>query len=176
MTASAPTVLYPKQTAAMVRKLLRLAFPACRFSVTTGRGAGVSSVRISWTDGPTVQRVNEIVGQFEAGHFDGMQDMYVRTNDRVLVINGQQYEAGCRYIFTDRKISAELAAKCIAQVVAYWGGVEQVPTPIDGSFGFRLQPEDLMFEPVRPDLSSTSHSWNAEIHRVAEDRTERVRI
>lgn len=115
--------LCPKTTAVLIRKLLQRAFPATTFSVVTERGSMVSSVRVSWTDGPTVGRVSEIVDRFEMGHFDGMTDGYdYKTGaDRILVIDGQTYRTGCRYVSTSRKISDKHWSMVAATVAQYFG-------------------------------------------------------
>jgi hypothetical protein len=59
-----------------VRIELARAFPGVKFSVKTSRFSGGDSLRVSWTDGPTSGQVDEIVGKYSAGSFDGMQDLY----------------------------------------------------------------------------------------------------
>ena len=97
--------LDPKETAALLRRILRQRFPACRFSVTTGRGSMVSAVHIRWTDGPTVKAVEAITGQFEAGYFDGMTDAYRYDRDSYLPVEGKAYRPGTRYVETHRDLS-----------------------------------------------------------------------
>jgi len=113
--------IYPKETAAIIKALLRKSFPATKFSVTTGRGSMVSSVHVHWTDGPTAQRVNAVCKQFEAGHFDGMTDSYTYAADRAVVVDGVTYEPCTKYVFPERKISSALARRGAAQVAAYFG-------------------------------------------------------
>ena len=115
--------LSPKSTAALIRLILRRAFPAAKFSVSTNRGAGVSSVSVRWTDGPTPARVAELVDVFESGSFNGMTDgyEYLEGNDRLIVVGDVVYRKGCRYISTSREISPALAKRCAAQVAAYYG-------------------------------------------------------
>ncbi len=112
--------LMPKETAAAIRKILRAAFPATRFSITTARGSMVSSVDIRWTDGPTTQRVDELVGGFEAGHFDGMTDSYEYDRSAYLLIEGKAYRPGTRYVHTHRDHSPRAVARALRAVLAYW--------------------------------------------------------
>jgi len=114
-----PRDLYPKQTAAILRRLLRANFPACKFSVVTERGSMVSSVRIGWTDGPTVARVEQIASRFEAGHFDGMTDCYdyADTADRALLIDGVFCRAATRYVFCNRTLSPAYEARVAAELL-----------------------------------------------------------
>lgn len=113
--------LCPKTTAAILRKVLRHAFPAVKFSVTTGRGSLVSAVDVRWTDGPTSARVREFSDLFTSGRFDGMTDSYDYATgaDRFVQVENQTYRTGCRYVETHREISPALARRCVAQVAAY---------------------------------------------------------
>ena len=111
--------LHPKATAAAIRKLLRATFPACRFSVTVGRGSGVSSVDVRWTDGPTVARVEALVSCFEAGSFDGMTDSYSYDRDTYLMVDGAMCRPGTRYVMTARECSPRLVARAARAVMDY---------------------------------------------------------
>lgn len=170
--AKLPT-LYPKETAAAIRKLLKAQYPSTKFSVKTERGSMVSSVRISWTDGPTKHAVGSLVGSFEAGKFDGMTDSYDYDHDHVLMIDGAQYTPGCRYVFCEREISDTLANRCIAQIVEYWGGIDNPPRALPGPCGFNVS-DNRGREPIRKDMDHT-HDWYTMIHRAAEDRTRYTR-
>lgn len=59
-----------------LRTQLKKAFPGVKFSVTTDRFAGGDSMRVSWTDGPAVDRVMQIASQYKAGSFNGYDDIY----------------------------------------------------------------------------------------------------
>lgn len=167
--------LNPKDTAALIRKVLRNAFPATKFSVTTARGSMVSSVDVRWTDGPTVKLVDKFLAPFESGSFDGMTDGYdYKTGaDRFIIVDGQTYETGCRYVHTSRTISPALANRCIAQVAEYWGGVEVVPVAVPAKYGngYDLEPA-IGNSPIRADLGGWhNNDWFTMIHRAAGDRS-----
>lgn len=166
--------LTPKSSATLIRQILRAAFPATKFRVTTGRGAGVSSVHIRWTDGPTPARVDELVQPFSCGHFDGMTDSfnYRQGADRFLLIDGRTYVRGARHVFTERDISAALANRCIASIAAYWGGItEPLPVAVEPECGRGYVIADGRGrERIRSDLDHTQ-DWYSLIHRAANDRT-----
>ncbi len=170
--------LSPKETAQHIRKLLKANFPATKFQVVTERGSMVSSVRIGWTDGPTVGRIESLTNCFEAGKFDGMTDSYEYDNDHALKIDGVIYRPGCKYVSTSRTISADLANRCIARLVEYWGGIDNPPVAIpngysDGGYTF---PKDFDgHRAPRHDLPDHHYSWHSMIHRAAENRTEFTR-
>lgn len=46
-----------------IRAALRIAFPACRFSVRRGAGTSATWITVTWTDGPTEMAATAIVGQ-----------------------------------------------------------------------------------------------------------------
>lgn len=165
-------VLYPKETAAHIRRLLRANFPATKFSVVTERGSMVSSVRVSWADGPTEQRVRAIVSCFKAGRFDGMTDSYDYDRDTVITIDGQSYRPGCQYVSTDRHLTAALMNRCIAQLATYWGGVVEIPTAVNVGGYSHIEPRDIGDRAPRPDLENGPHCrWYSLIRQAAEDRT-----
>ena len=167
--------LSPKSTAALLRKILKGAFPATKFSVVTERGSMVSSVRVTWTDGPTQTEVKKFTSAFEMGRFDGMTDSYDydKREDRQLLVDGVHYESGCKYVFEVRHISAELANKCIKQVAEFWGGVEEpLPVAIEGYCGFTFEDPNVGRRTVRSDLDSNRHEWYSSVRRAAENAAE----
>lgn len=115
--------LRPKSTAVLVRSILKGAFPATKFSVRTPTYSMSSSVEIRWTDGPTTKAVDALVGCLAMGSFDGMTDGfdYNTGADRFVIVNGQTYKTGCRYVTTMRRTSPELARKAAEQVAAFYG-------------------------------------------------------
>jgi hypothetical protein len=156
MSTTTTPYLNPKETAKVIRGVLRKAFPATKFSVTTARGSMVSSVDIRWTDGPTVARVDALVAGFHA----------------FVNVDGVAYRPGTRYVHTSRTISAQLANRCIAQAVAYWGGIENPPVAVEGPCGYNLEPRSASWENIRGDVNL---DWSQAIHRAAADRTEFTR-
>ena len=128
-------------------------------------------VRSGWTDGPTTTAVDALTAKYSAGHFDGMTDGYdyAPVSERLLTFNGQTRYAGCRYIFTNREISPELANRCIAQLAAYWGGIDNPPTAILTKYGHGYEISDNRgHERVRGDLGE---DWYTMIHQAAYNRT-----
>ena len=64
-------------TAKLVRKALKGAFPGTKFSVRSEKYAGGASIHVGWTDGPTTREVDKVVGVFAGADFDGMVDLKV---------------------------------------------------------------------------------------------------
>jgi hypothetical protein len=69
-------------TAQAIRKELKLHFPLIKFSVKSDSFAGGNSVRVEWNNGPTYEKVEALVGKYQYGRFDGMQDLYEYNNSR----------------------------------------------------------------------------------------------
>ena len=92
-----------------IRIELKQAFPSIKFSVKTSRFSGGDSIDIYWTDGPTTSQVDEIANRYEAGSFDGMEDIYNYRKD-----HGWTDAFGdAKYISTSRDYSPVLVQKAI---------------------------------------------------------------
>lgn len=77
-----------------IRKELKAAFPTVKFSVTSE----YDSVRVNWTDGPTVKMVEAVTGKYQSGSFDGMNDIYESNADATFadVFGGPKYVSESR--------------------------------------------------------------------------------
>lgn len=83
------------ETAKLVRKELKMAFPNQKFSVKSSKYSGGSSIDVDWKDGAAYNKVEAVAGHFKGSTFDGMQDL--------MSPNGQPY---CNnHIFFHRDIS-----------------------------------------------------------------------
>lgn len=92
------TEKYDQKTAAKnLRTLLKVKFPAIKFSVKKYHH---DSYTVSWVDGPTEPQVNEITHLFKDEGWDGMTD----SSYSIVTLFNQRY-GGISYISTDRKIS-----------------------------------------------------------------------
>jgi hypothetical protein len=86
------------ECASAIRKELKEMFPGVKFSIKSQTYSGGNSVRVSWDDGPTEREVKTVVGKYQYGHFNGMEDLYEYTN----VISGLPQT---KYLFCDREMS-----------------------------------------------------------------------
>lgn len=113
LKAQHPELVSPQDTkggalvaaAKNLRTQLRKAFPGVKFSVTTDRFAGGDSLRVSWTDGPAVDRISVIASQYKAGTFDGMTDSYDYQPDAWTDAFGD-----AKYVSTSRDYSPLITA------------------------------------------------------------------
>ena len=68
------TYLTCAETAKLIRKDLKQAFPGVKFSVRSNTYAGGASIDVGWTDGPTTGQVQKVTSIYESRGFDGMVD------------------------------------------------------------------------------------------------------
>lgn len=81
------------ETNKLMRKVLAAAFPGVKFSVRGESYAGGSSTDVRWEDGPTEAQVDQLLGGFAYGGFDGSIDM-AYSYDQWLLPNGLVITAG----------------------------------------------------------------------------------
>ena len=102
-----------------IRTELKQAFPGVKFSVRSEGFAGGDAVRISWVDGPRRPDVKKIVGKYQYGHFNGMEDYYEYSNR-------QPDLSQVKYVTIRHEVSdgfLEVLANFYRQ---YWGGWENL--------------------------------------------------
>ena len=82
-----------------IKKELQLKFKGVKFSVSKN---DYNSIGIRWTDGPKIKEVEDVTGKYEAGHFDGMDDIYNYTHSDWHIFGY------AKYINHNRSISKEV--------------------------------------------------------------------
>jgi hypothetical protein len=119
--AATATIVPPKdqarclsdvEVAKLIRKELKAAFPAVKFSVRSE-----NSVRVRYTDGPTPDRVEAIVSQFEGKSFDGMTDS--TTYRPPFLYQGAWVYTYC-YVFVTRELSGRFVERIAAALASYY--------------------------------------------------------
>lgn len=141
------------EVAKLIRKELKAAFPAVKFSVTSK-----SSIRINYTDGPTPARVDAIVKQFEGKGFDGMTDS--TTYAGPFKYNGEWVQTYC-YVFVSRDVSSAFARRLSAAVAKHYG--MEAPDVVEGWVKPTLDQE-------RECNRRTCTDWGTMIYRASRDR------
>lgn len=63
------------ESAKLIRKALKKAFPGVKFYVTSSTYSMGASISIDWIDGPTTKEVDSVVKVYEGADFDGMIDL-----------------------------------------------------------------------------------------------------
>lgn len=121
-------------TAKLVRKVLKDACPAIKFSVRSKSYSGGASMDISWTDGPTEADIKSLVGRFEGSSFDGMEDL---KSYHTSELNGEQVHFGADSIGCNRRYSVAFLQRRAEGVAKDWG--KPVPEIKDGNFGAHVK-------------------------------------
>lgn len=106
-------------TAKMIRKSLKEAFPGVKFSVVSSKYSGGSSISIKWIDGPTSEQVDEITGRFEGSYFDGSIDY---KGSRFAMIGGEQVHFSADFVFTRREYSDEAIVDAVTSLITKYPG------------------------------------------------------
>ncbi|CAE6850759.1 hypothetical protein R75465_07152 [Paraburkholderia aspalathi] len=121
---------YSGKLAAMnIRKELKAAFPAVKFSV---RKMHYGSVSVSWTDGPLDKEVEDLIGHYQGGSFNGMEDIYENSKSPWCEVFG-----GADYVNTRRENSPELINRAITNVFeTYSGNLMDVDRPTADDFRY----------------------------------------
>lgn len=104
-----------------IRIELARAFPGVTFSVKTSRFSMGNSINVRWTDGPTSYQVDEIIGRYQAGSFDGMTDSYSYRDDQAFPTAFGE----AKYVHSSRDHSDKMLASVIARVCRHLGGVDR---------------------------------------------------
>lgn len=149
------------ETAKLVRKALKEAFPGTKFSVRCSQYAGGASMNIGWTDGPSVDQVKAIAGRFEGSYFDGMIDY---KGSIYAEMNGEPVQFGGDFIFYQRECTPECLAEARAKYEALdgqaqcdlWNSAPPAIKGFDGEFTDRALASLLMT--VEPQPSTTADS------------------
>lgn len=130
-----------------IRAMLKRAFPSVKFSV---KKSSHSTVDISWTDGPITSQVEQYTRQFEAGRFNGMEDIYDYKRTPWNTLFG-----AIDMIMAHRNASSEVIRKAIDtlwEILPYNLKLVERPTPDNVWSSYQLIPDmgkDTVSEAVR---------------------------
>ena len=113
-------------TAKLIRKSLKEAFPTTKFSVVSSKYAGGSSIHIRWIDGPTDAEVSAISDRFAGAYFDGSIDY---QGSVYAMMNGEQVHFCANFVFTKRENSDQAVTDAIkALTEKFPGNMRSNPT------------------------------------------------
>ena len=103
------------ETAKIIRKALKEAFPDVKFSV---RCRSIT-VGITWTDGPNVEQVKSVVGHLKAAYFDSSIDY---QGSIYHMHQGQQVHLGADYLNFTREYTDQAIQRGIDRVYREYAG------------------------------------------------------
>ena len=109
--------------AKQIRTELKKAFPSVKFSVTSCSFSMGNAVDIHWYNGATYKMVDDVVGKYQYGHFDGMTDSYEYSNKRKDIEQ-------VKFVQTNRTITEDAIHRLNAKLKHGLAGFENV-TDID---------------------------------------------
>jgi hypothetical protein len=101
------------QVAKIIRGILKKSYPKTKFSVTSKSFAGGDSVRIDWEDGPTFEEIQAIGDKYQAGHFNGMIDLYEYNHNKSGLT--------VKYVLCQRSMSDKVRADVRADIEKKYG-------------------------------------------------------
>lgn len=106
-------------TAKLIRKALKEAFPGVKFSVKSSSYSGGASVGIRWTDGPNEAQVKAVAGIFRGAYFDGSIDYQGSISH---MMGGKPVRFGADYVNLSREFSDAAIERAIARVFRMFAG------------------------------------------------------
>ena len=130
-TAAGPRELTTTETAAALRKRLRLLWPDTKFSVRKERGTAAGWLDVQWTDGPSGRQVKEVGEKFCSSWHDG--DGVYRPQDSTELVSLKAGELPelvayrARGIAPARRLSPEALAYAAA-ITGHTGTLERGQT------------------------------------------------
>jgi hypothetical protein len=112
--------LTPAETAKLVRRALKDAYPAVKFSVRTRTYAGGASVSVEWTDGPTNQQVEATAKLYAGATFDGMTDMKSYHDTLMSTEDGAELvRFGADFVSCQRRLSEKFRAELEREIADF---------------------------------------------------------
>jgi Large polyvalent protein associated domain 29 len=102
------TLMSVTDTAALVRKALKEAFPGIKFGVRSSKYSGGATIGVRWKDGPNTAQVDAVVKIFQGSYFDGSQDL---KGNRYAMIDGRRVSFGADSVHTSRTHSRALCER-----------------------------------------------------------------
>lgn len=146
----------------IVRRELKAAFPAVKFSVRSNHG---TSVDVSYMDGPSVSKVRAIVGKWQGKHFNGSDDS--TSYAPAFLFEGELVSTYC-WTGVTRRMSPAFVSRVIAALVKYWGLNAPTASPASGYDG--SSHVVATHEQDREAMTRTGRYWNELVYQAAEDR------
>lgn len=147
----------PADCSKQLKRDLRATFPSTRFALRLKGG----TCTVTWTDGPSVDLVDDLAGRYQSLRFDGSTDS--ESSVHATMPDGRRSTLG--YVFCHRDLSDCFVGRLINAVALYWGGDVQRITADEYRRGRGPRR-------VRADLPL---DWQTAIYQAAADRRSVIR-
>lgn len=102
------------ETAKLVRKALKQAFPTVKFSVVSNTYSGGASINVKYVDGPRHADVEAVARRFQGGYFDGTTDYKGGHVHALADAPNQPVHFGADFVFVRQEISPAHRAATVA--------------------------------------------------------------
>ena len=189
------------ETAKLIRKTLKIAFPSQKFSVRSKSYSGGASITVGWRDGPSGKEVDAVVKPFEGAGFDGMIDLKYSVESWLLpdgsasfgktsgtggsggsvpeldnpkpVPGAKLVNFGANFVFTNRSFSKEFLEKVSDRLSSKtgWDKVDIVVSDYDGSAYFDRTSATI---PGGQHYQTLDREYMHESHQLSEADLEKV--
>lgn len=140
------------QTAALIRAALTAAYPGTRFKVRSNRYTGGGSIRVTWTDGPSVAAVEPLLDRYRRSDFNlGNDDRTTYREPGLLAYPDQtvaEVQYGADFVTPHRMLSDDYHAQLCAVAAGllgedadpdlYYGALNTPFGPFEGGNGRSL--------------------------------------
>lgn len=110
-----------------IRIELKSAFPKVKFSVKSSRFSMGDSIDVSWIDGPISEQVEAIISRYQAGSFNGMEDIYEHSRSAwkdafgdAKYVHARRDDSDAALVSAIRTVRAKYAANLAAR------GIEEI--------------------------------------------------
>lgn len=161
------------ETAKLIRKALKEAFPDVKFSVKSKTYSGGSSINVNWTDGPNTAQVEAIAKHFEGSYFDGGIDY---KGSIYHMMDGEQVRFLADFVFCNRSYSDAAVQRAIDRVYRkYAGNFRDDAEP-------RATVEDFnrgrLHSRIIPGMNDAygPYSLNSQIHQALAKHSDRLKV
>ena len=151
------------ETAALVRKALKAAYPAVKFSVRSKTYAGGASIDIGWGDGPSLGEVEATAKLYQGTTPHGIhRQSLLSSQDGAEVVR-----YGASYVFCNRRLSPAFTAELANEIAAFTGA------PYDPNRQYHATALNAPGSDQPGTLRDSPHetSWGSDLlHRLARNR------
>lgn len=97
------------------------------------------SLRVRWTDGPSINEVEKVLRTFEGAEMVQNGADMIKGHKDYVEFNGQRFDFGIDFIFTERNYSDEIEKTVETFIVCHYG--EHLPVSSKDRYEFRIRKE-----------------------------------
>lgn len=128
------TKSHAAQAASLTRKEIKAAYPALKFTCTSSRYSGGSSLNVHFNDQPrdVLKAITALANKYQYGHFDGMTDCYEISNSRDDLPQ-------VKFVFVSNQMSAAKKQEVYSRIRQEWEGGKELPESYEAGCNIHFQ-------------------------------------